>query len=542
MRAGSARVLAGGSTAAILACVLSFTRPASAVDARAEAAAKDALKKAAEEFDAKDYATAAARLDGAARGCGSTRCSRMTEALVLRDLGTMQLRTGDAAAAATSFAQALKLEPDLALRSKYVAPDVSAEWERAKRAAAPTPPPAPPPAPTKTAAAPAHAEQPTGDFVHAPAPEQQAGTPLPVYAEYPGSPAAARVVVRYKGAAMGDWGKVDLKRHGEGWAGLVPCGDVTTGTLRYWIQGYDADATPVANSGDTKHPFSVAIKDEISGEAPHLPGEAAPKKCSDKGDGDARGDGDAQGDAGESASTPADAPPPERSEAYARLWVGASFALDVLSMPSGTDVCALSSSGVPTNSSNIYCTNPDGSDFPSRASPKQNQALVPGDSGRSSGGLVAGDLRFMLSVDYAILPNLLVGGRIGYVANSYTGSVAAKDGRAAGFKIHGEARATYLFGDAPLGRVGFLPMVFAGAGAAEFDGHSPTLVAMNGIAGLESVDVWKTDGPLFFMAGGGARYQLSPRVAATGALRVNLALGNGPLVTFGPEVGVAYGF
>jgi hypothetical protein len=533
---------AGGSAAAILAFILSFARPASAVDARAEAAAKDALKKAAEEFEAKDFATAAARLDGAARGCSSTRCSHMTEALVLRDLGTMQFRTGDGAAAASSFAEALKLEPDLALRSKYVAPDVSAVWERARRAAAATPPPAAPhpapaPASTKTAAAPAHADQPSGDFVHAPASEQQAGAPLPVYAEYPGSPAAARVVVRYKGAAMSDWGKVDLKRHGEGWAGLVPCSDVTTGTLRYWIQGYDAEGTPVANSGDTKHPYSVAIEDSISGEAPHLPDEAAPKKCSDKGEADA-----SQGDSGESASTPADAPPPERSEAYARLWVGVSVALDILSMPSGTDVCALSSSGVPKNSSNIYCTNPDGTDFPSRASPKQNEALVPGDSGLSSGGLVAGDLRFMLSVDYAVLPNLLVGGRIGYVANAYTGSVAAKDGRAAGFKIHGEARATYLFGDVPLGRVGFVPMVFAGAGAAEFDGHSPTLVALNGVAGHEPVDVWETDGPLFFMAGGGARYQLSPRVAATGAVRVNLALGNGPMITFGPEVGVAYGF
>jgi hypothetical protein len=295
----------------------------------------------------------------------------------------------------------------------------------------------------------------------------------------------------------------------------------------------------VANSGDTKHPFLVTIKDEISGEAPHLPDEASPKKCAEKGD---TGDGDAQGDSGESSSTPADAPPPERSEAYARLWVGASFALDILSMPSGTDVCALSSSGVPKNASNLYCTNPNGSDFPSRASPQQNEALVPGHSGLSSGGLVAGDLRFMLSVDYALLPNLLVGGRIGYVANSYTGSVAVKDGRAAGFKIHGEARATYLFGDVPLGRIGFIPMVFAGGGAAEFDGHSPTVAALNNIAGLEDIDVWKTDGPLFFMAGGGARYQLSPRVAATLAVRLNLALGNGPLVTFGPEVGVAYGF
>jgi hypothetical protein len=226
--------------------------------------------------------------------------------------------------------------------------------------------------------------------------------------------------------------------------------------------------------------------------------------------------------------------------AYAHLWVGASLALDFLSMPSGNDVCALSPRGQPLNPPGLYCTNPNGTDFPSGL--QQNSLLVPGHGGQSAGGLQGGDVRLLLNVDYALLPNLLVGGRFGYVANAYTGSAAVKDDRAVGFKFHVEGRATYLFGDNPLATVGFLPMAFAGLGLAEFDGHSLTFVTLSNFAGQNPINVWRTDGPFFLMLGGGTRYQFSQRIALKGALRLNLAVGNGALVTFGPEFGVEYGF
>jgi hypothetical protein len=50
-------------------------------------------------------------------------------------------------------------------------------------------------------------------------------------------------------------------------------------------------------------------------------------------------------------------------------------------------------------------------------------------------------------------------------------------------------------------------------------------------------------GPWFAALGGGARYQFSPRIAFTAAMRVNAAFGViGSLLTVGPELGVAYGF
>src|ERR1700679_1813548 len=60
-----------------------------------------------------------------------------------------------------------------------------------------------------------------GDFVHTPAEEQKANTPLPVYVEASGVE-VTRVFAKYKGAAMKDWGHLELKRIGPGWGGLIP--------------------------------------------------------------------------------------------------------------------------------------------------------------------------------------------------------------------------------------------------------------------------------------------------------------------------------
>src|SRR5580704_11355894 len=100
----------GARTAAAAWLALAFllvAAPASALDWRAEGAAKDAIKKTAADFASQDYATAAARLDKALTGCSAKKCSPGTKAFVLRDLGTMQFKMGDKDAAANSFSQAL---------------------------------------------------------------------------------------------------------------------------------------------------------------------------------------------------------------------------------------------------------------------------------------------------------------------------------------------------------------------------------------------------------------------------------------------------
>ena len=128
---------------------------------------------------------------------------------------------------------------------------------------------------------PASAEDRNGDFAHTPAAEEQSNTPLPVFFEYGRSEKVARVIVKYRGAQMEEWRRVDMKRLGGGWGGLIPCGDVALGPMRYWVQGFDDDGDAVATAGDPKNSFGVPIRDEISGDPPHLPRLKPPRRCTE---------------------------------------------------------------------------------------------------------------------------------------------------------------------------------------------------------------------------------------------------------------------
>ncbi len=490
------------------------TRPALAVDPRAEAAAVSAIKKAAGEFLAMDFASAEARLKRAARACGASRCAASTKAAVLRDLGAMQFRAGDPAAAAKSFADAIAVQPDIKLNPDYEAPDLRKAWDEAT-------------------GGPAAAPAPEGDFDHTPPAEQKANTPLPIFAGYDGE-SVVRVIVKYKGTKMTDWRRLNLTRIKGGWGGLIPCDAVTLGALEYYLQGFDGSGDPAASSGDPKRPFVVPIKDEIVGEEPHLPGQSAPSGCES---------GAGEGSANEEAPPRRRADAAETEAPYAAWWLGISGAVDFVSLPAASDVCKLLPTVKPANSAGYYCTTPYGDDYPSRTSGAQNAALVPGQSGAVTGGVHPGDVRVMLAIDYAVSSSILVGVRIGGVGNAYSGSAAAKDGRAFASRVHIEARGTYLFGRDPLAQLGFAPMVFAATGASEFDGHTTTLTLQQGITGPNPVNAWITSGPLFLAFGGGMRYQFSRRAAFTAAVRVNVAFGGvGVLPTYGPELAFQYGF
>jgi hypothetical protein len=252
----------------------------------------------------------------------------------------------------------------------------------------------------------------------------------------------------------------------------------------------------------------------------------------------------------EPESNPSPPPPveaevekPNAAPRYEHLWIGVAGALDFVLMPSGDDLCKLTPKAFPANSLNAYCTNPDGTDFPTHLTSAQNRALVSGAAGNIAGGLQPGDIRAMLSVDYALSPSFLLGVRIGYIFNAYPGSAAVNDARAFGRDVHGELRATYLFGQAPLAEVGFAPMAFVGGGVSEFDGHVTTAVTLSSAVGERRVNVWVTDGPMFATLGFGFRYQFSLRAAFTAAVRANAAFPwNGVLPTAGPEIGFQYGF
>src|ERR1700758_2952279 len=99
--------------------------------------------------------------------------------------------------------------------------------------------------------------------------------------------------------------------------------------MRYWVQGFGADGDPVASSGDPKRPYAVPIKNEITTEAPHLPGKPPPHSCEEadcppglpgcgiKEEG-GEGASESEGEGGK---------PVAEEGRYARIWIGASLAI-----------------------------------------------------------------------------------------------------------------------------------------------------------------------------------------------------------------------
>lgn len=550
--------------------------PSAFADARAETAAKAAAKKAQADYLAMNYGTAATRLQKALKTCGTKRCSAATRASLLADLGVMQFRKGNKDDANQSWAAAAKAQPGVAINQAYASGDVQAAFDAATGGGG-----GGGGASAGGGSGGGGGAQPSGDFAHTPPTEQAVDTPLPIYVEG-GADGVVRVVVKYKGPGQSSWKRIDLKKLDSGWGGLIPCGDVTQGTLRYYVQGFDESKEPVANNGDSRHPYTVAIKPSISGEAPHLPGKGAPESCEKSSDcppdfpgcsksGESAGEnGDENGESENGEGEDGEGGGKKKGGPFKRFWVGIGAEYEFYSLPSGSDLCYEDpNSALPVNKNNMYCTNQDGTDFPYRKTSLQNNSICtaalaamgvcPGDAGgNSSGGIKPANLRLFASFDYAVTPNLLAGARVGVSLFVYPGQSAINDGRAFGLeRLYLEARGTWVFGENPLGDTSIHPLVLLGFGAAEFDAHTSSFAAIcpgavatpvapcTGGKGAVTgtVNVWQTNGPFFFTVGAGARMAVTDSIALMAALRLNGSFGaNGLVPTFGPEVAVQYGF
>jgi hypothetical protein len=501
----------------VLVCVLFFVRGAWAADPRAETAAKQAMAAAVMDHGAGDDDGAILRLQKARKGCGSGRCSALVRASVLRDLGALQFLRGERAKASATFSDALDAAANVPWNIVFNDHEVTAEWAavRNERAALRETPP-------------------EGDFAHVPESEGVVDTPLPMYAEL-STPGIATVVVKYKVPGEDEFKRRVLPRFGGGFGGTIPCQDVKRGLLRYFLQAFDADGVPLANSGDVKHLYFVPIRWALLGEPPHLPGQAPPEACN----------GQPQPEEEPLALAPSLVGVTAEGARYVRLWVGLAGSIDLSFVPSGNNVCALTAALTPANS-NFYCTNPNGSDFPTRstlAGTGNNAPPVPGKSGQSSGGLTPGDVRLLVTLDYALSTHFLTGARVGYVSQSYPGAAASHDGHGISVPLHAELRETYLFGREPLARSGFAPYGYVAAGYGKFDASNLTSVEVQGVEGVRPILVWKMGGPFFAALGGGGRYAFSPRVAFLAGLKATLPFGSaGTLPSVAPEIELHYGF
>jgi hypothetical protein len=568
----AARILAASVSLGVLfALALTTASPeAFAQNAKVEAVAKALQKKAMEEdYLATEFAKAQDKLEKALAACGTDKCAAPIRAGLRRDLGVVQIGGQiDKEKGIGNFVEAIKLDPAIALDPDLKTKDLDAAFAEAKKRAA------------GGAAAPVgDGSQPSGDFAHTPAAEQQIRTPIPVYVEYSGEEQLAKVIARYKGFGMTEWKTVELKKMGDkGWGGLLPCADVQQGTTLYYIQGFNPQNDPVATGGDRNNAYKVPVKREKVAEAPHLPNQPAPPQCADTGDcppnfpgckkagaGPAAGPAEPTGkDGGEFCEEDGECrskeckenkcTEPEGQKQAPKVWVGIAVGFDYTLVPSADDVCKLlptNQNQEPVNQQNYYCTESGGADYPYRlAGPGDvvppgrgdNNAIVVGTSDKVSGGGAFGNIRVMASLDYALNLNLLLGARLGYVINTYPGQAAKDDGKTFP-PIHLELRGTYLFGkDGLLQKVA--PYGMIGAGISTFDTAVKVSVVeqVANVKTARDVDAWQLSGPAFMTFGGGARIGFSHRAALMAGLRVNLAFGNAFAPSAGPDVGVVFGF
>ena len=563
------------------------TQPAAAQNAKVEAQAKALQKKAMDEdYLATEFTKAADKLEKAVAACGADKCGAPLRATLKRDLGVVQIGGQiDKEKGIGNLAEALKLDPAVALDPDLRTKDLDAAFAEAKKRAAGG----------GGAAAGGGAGaggQPAGDFVHEPVVEQQIRTSIPVYVEYSGEEQLVKVIARYKGFGMTDWKTVELRKLGEkGWGQVLPCADVQQGTTQYYIQGFNAANDPVAVGGDRNNPYKVKITRDKVADPPHLPNLPPPMQCQDTGDcppnfpGCKKAGPPVAGpveptgkDGGEFCEEDTECKSKECKTSKCtdfeggdkkarKLWVGLSVGFDYVLVPSADNVCKLNpptpvAGGpdplTPINDSNYYCTNSDGSDYPYRpltaaeratSIGAQNDRLQLNQSDKVSGGGAFGNIRLMAAVDYAITNNVLLGARLGYVLNTYPGAAAGDDGKSFP-PIHLELRGTYLIGQDALTKK-LAPFVMVGGGISTFETavkvnvvEGPDPVATPPVAGKTSkdVDAWHLAGPAFMTFGGGVRLSLSERMALMLGLRVNLAFGNSFAPSAGPDLGIVFGF
>ncbi len=590
--------------ALVLAALPSFAAPPPKAGGTPEAQARALQKKAIEEdLLSVEFDAARAKLKKAAELCAKSPCPANLKATIERDLGVVLLSGKlDKSEAVDAFVRAMKADATIQLDRDTKTKEIEAAWNEAKKLAF---------------AKQAGAQASEGDFIHTAPAAQLVNTPMPLYVEYDGDDEVGRVLAKYKGFGMTEWKSVELKPMGEGYAATIPCKDVLEGPLVYFVTGFDKDNTPVANAGDKQKPFIVRVRKEVPvADRAHFPGAEAPAQCAEPTDcppnfpgcktataaaddlgeiGDECDAGDecksgvcAKGVCAVASKSKSSSSSSSSSGGTAGRWfVGASGGFDMVFMPEAKDACLLADSASPLNAG-VYCTLGT-SDFPARNSyandrirsssdPRVNPAYTSGFGtagfpGKINSGSAVGTTSANVHVDYALNDNLLVGARLGFLFNGYTGKAAIDEGATLALPIHAEARGTYYFGDRPLEAAGLSFYAFGGLGVTQQAAFVETKVRLGAtcdpakVAGgsCNAPDVagdvgtpdaggketltsgtvkgWFLGGPMLLGVGAGARYAFDRNIAVFAAPRLQFTFGGGAFGTaISPEIGMQYGF
>lgn len=188
---------------------------------------------------------------------------------------------GDNGAGLEYLVQALQADPNVQLDPLTSTPDVqtmfSLAQQRARQGGGGTTTSPPPGGSTETTTSPSGGGSAAGDLTHVAVPEQLQQTAVPVFIEVPGSP--AHVYLYYRSAGMRDFRRVEMERVGRGYGFEIPCSDVFSPDVQYYIVAFAQDGSPAGFAGSQASPVRVPIVQSRTHSAPSLPGRAAPTQC-----------------------------------------------------------------------------------------------------------------------------------------------------------------------------------------------------------------------------------------------------------------------
>ena len=445
-----------------------------------------------DDYLATDFAKATKKLNDAIKKCGKDGCSKEVLGKVYIALGTVQgVGESKLDEAKEAFLKALQADPKAVLDDSLTTPELTKVFKEAQKASGKG---------GESGAAGAGGEdagaekpKPSGDLVHTPPAEQLVNTPVPIYIEIPDDLDASKATVQYKPFGGAKFKPLEMKKSGDGFGAVIPCEDVTTtGDIRYYIIATDDAGAPVGTAGSKKDPFKVAIKNDIEGDPPSLPGKKPPEKCRVKEDcppglpgcPDPKSSGP-RGDKGWGASCEAtkeckdglvclngsceegkddSSGGSKASGPGKKNIISLTGQLDMLLIPGAEDVC---SGADPT----YACFYPDsGKQFYGNPGKKSGTNGI-------SGGLGIGGGRVLLGYDRLIAYGFGAGARFGVALGGSPSSDESPPDTKGSYKppaqalsflpIHWEIRANYYFGGNGFEKGKIRPYVFVGGGQGQ---------------------------------------------------------------------------
>jgi hypothetical protein len=511
-----------------LSLISSIARAAAPNDERAERMTADAMNT---DYLATNFKQAQLKLSQALALCSHDgACSPGVRARIHRELGVVYIAgLNELEGGKQQFREGLALDPTLDLDKDLTTPEMRTAFDavRAETAGQPASGPEPREAPggPAVAAATTAADKPApGEIVHEAPAEQAVLTPVPIYVELPEGVTAAKVTVRYKPFGATAWKSIEMSRRKDGYGVEVPCLDVgsTTGDLEYYIVASDAGGDVAAFSGTRNSPHKVPIKNELSGDPPHLPGKPPPAQCQDVSDCPPGFPGCVSGEKKPESATAGE----NAAGAFAKNFISLGIQEDILFLASSKGACS--------GGNEYSCFFGDSDRY---------YGDLPYDKAGNeiAGGARLATTRLLAGYDRVLGANIGVGIRLGF---AFGGGPKAPSGNAF-FPLHAEARVTYTFGTTPFARKGVRPYVHLSGGLAEIDGHVSVPAYADAAAYAKDqrlgLTAWKKTGTAFVGLGGGVMYAITPTSGPFLDVRLMQMLGvSGTALS--PLVGYAVGF